>query len=86
LDLLLKISEENPELDDKVIGDEISLFIIAVKKIIKKIIIFFFLRSIFNSIINTKGFDSSSVAMNWFLYLIAKHPEHQVLYILQVHI
>ncbi|XP_046450536.1 cytochrome P450 4c3-like isoform X2 [Daphnia pulex] len=54
LDLLLKISEENPELDDKVIGDEIALFIIA-------------------------GFDSSSVAMNWFLYLIAKHPEHQKL-------
>ncbi|XP_046450540.1 cytochrome P450 4C1-like [Daphnia pulex] len=54
LDLLLKISEENPELDDKVIGDEISLFISA-------------------------GYDSSSVAITWFLYLIAKHPEHQKL-------
>ncbi|XP_046450539.1 cytochrome P450 4C1-like isoform X2 [Daphnia pulex] len=54
LDLLLKISEENPELDDKAIGDEISLFMPA-------------------------GLDTTSVAMNWFLYLVAKHPEHQKL-------
>ncbi|EFX88345.1 hypothetical protein DAPPUDRAFT_311474 [Daphnia pulex] len=52
LDLLLKISKENPELDDKAIGDEISLFMPA-------------------------GVDPTSSTITWFLYLVAKHPEHQ---------
>jgi hypothetical protein len=32
----------------------------------------------FNWIIYKQGFETTGLAMTWFLYTIAKHPKHQV--------
>jgi hypothetical protein len=52
LDLLLKVSEENPDFDDKMIGDEISLFMTAVTKFFGNHI---FTDSYIHSVINAAG-------------------------------
>ncbi|KZS14706.1 Uncharacterized protein APZ42_020055 [Daphnia magna] len=54
LDTLLNASEENANLTDKIIKDEVSLFMVA-------------------------GHETTAFTFAAFLYLIAKHPEHQQL-------
>jgi cytochrome P450 len=79
LDLLLKASEENPnDLNDEVLRNEVCLFIAGVSefKRFKYLIVNIYLT--WKSILSKQSIDTTAVAMAWFLYLMAKCPEHQV--------
>jgi hypothetical protein len=74
VDGLIKASNEGADLNDNGIREEIDLITFAVTSI------YFVIRHIklINKFFAHQGYDTTSAAMVWFLYLIAKHPEHQV--------
>jgi hypothetical protein len=73
VDGLIKASNEGADLCDNGIREEIDLITFAVT-------IYFIIwpAQLIKKFITHQGYDTTSAAMVWFLYLIAKHPEHQV--------
>jgi hypothetical protein len=74
VDGLIKASNEGADLNDNGIREEIDLITFAVTSI------YFIIwpAQLIKKFITYQGYDTTSAAMVWFLYLIAKHPEHQV--------
>ncbi|KAI9563251.1 hypothetical protein GHT06_010709 [Daphnia sinensis] len=84
LDAMLKASEENPDFTDVQIRDEVSLFMLAVYILIRFHLnisrVYPGRQTLFNRIIIfAQSHETTASALAIFLYLMAKHPEHQQL-------